>query len=206
MEPDNIKQEVVIQPHELDFLLEIAHRRNDGKTREQSRFIRIDLMSDLQADFLGLKGEWVVSKLYGAPFDKKSYGAGGDNGIDMRTPTLCACKTIHRKGGYVVIANERDYINTEIIHHVDGTCLPPHFCSCALKPPFAPQTFRYTGWMTTAKFRRVARFNADGWGIGQSCWYVPQAELESGFMHPDYYRPENEHRRRSSPLPAFARG
>jgi phenylpyruvate tautomerase PptA (4-oxalocrotonate tautomerase family) len=171
--------EITITVEELAFLLDVAKGRNNGKSPEQSRKIMKNL-TDLAVDFIGVKGEHVISKVYGIPFDCSSYGAGGDDGVDIRTPTPGAVKTNHRTGGYLVIERWGDVAKVDVMHLIDGPCHPPGNCVCMDLAPQQPQTWRYVGWITVEDFKKYSRF-AD-WGLGPRR-YCKQKYLTSALEH-----------------------
>jgi hypothetical protein len=153
-------------------LRDLAHGRNAGKRPSSSRR-KSRSFSDLDLDFSGLKGEYVVSRVYGVPFDTKSYGAKGDSGVDVWTPMPGGVKTNHRAGGYLLVSSWAEISKVEILHLVDGPCAPPTTCVC--HEPTALETWRYAGWISVDDFRRLSR-RAD-WGMGPRR-YVPQSYLK----------------------------
>ena len=155
--------DIQITGTELAFLLDVAKGRNNGKSPEQSRQMSPD-WTDLEADYVGVKGEHVLSRVYGIPFDCASYGSAGDRGVDICTPTPGAIKTNHRVGGYLILERWGDISRVEVMHLVDGPCRPPHVCVCSDIAPTEPQTWRYVGWITVADFTANSKFA--NWGLG----------------------------------------
>ena len=119
---------------------------------------------DLQIDFLGVKGEYVVSQVYGVPFDESGYGALGDDGVDIRTPTPGAIKTNHRRDGYLIVERWRDVHRVDVIHLVDGLCSPPDRCICRTLPARESEVWRYVGYITVDDFK--VKSELTNWGIG----------------------------------------
>jgi hypothetical protein len=174
-------QNWVVSPGVKKRLLELAHGRNDGKAPAQSRK-KTNWATDLQTDFVGLTGEHVASGFYGVPFKAESYGAGGDDGIDLVVNGVsCAVKTNHRRGGYLLVEFEKELEKAEALVLVDGYCDPPRFCACNRLEMYldTPDIWRVVGWLPVPVFREIHR--ASDWGHGKRLW-VPQAELWTEYL------------------------
>ena len=154
---------VTLSVDTLRWLLDVADARNRYKHPSRSRR-RSTEYSDLQLDYLGVKGEYVTAHVYDAAFDATGYCRRGDSGVDILTPTPGAIKTNHRAGGYLLIERWSDLAKVDIVHLVDGPCAPPNRCGCAELPSTDDEIWRYVGWMAVAEFR--ARSTLANWGLG----------------------------------------
>lgn len=171
--------EIILTPDVKRALLACAHGRNDGKSPDQSRK-KSKKMTDLETDYLGLKGERVTSYVFNTPFDERSYGKKGDTGIDIMIGTTpCAIKTNHRRNGYFVIERQSDFdpaiVKAGLL--VDGVCdASDDHCLCvqAEHKLEVEETWRLVGWIQPAKFWKIAEY-AD-WGYGPR-WFVKQDQL-----------------------------
>ena len=137
------------------------------------------IFNDTQLAYMGVKGEYVVSQVYGVPFNSVSYGASGDSGIDVCTPTPGAVKTTHRKTGYLILERWGDISKVKVMHLVAGTCQDSEPCRCVTFPPVEDQTWRYVGWVTVEEFKEHSTYA--NWGLGPRR-FMRQSQLHHGLI------------------------
>lgn len=147
-------------------------QKNPQATRRKST-----RYTDLELAYMGVQGEYVVAQLYGVHFNGRSYGAQGDDGVDVFTPTAGAVKTTHLRDGHLIVERWGDLAKVEIIHLVAGPCERGSPCRCVAMPPVAERVWCYAGWITVVDFRR--RSHLADWGLGPRR-YLRQSELEPG--------------------------
>jgi|TARA_R100001086_G_scaffold192604_2_gene109840 hypothetical protein len=158
-------------------LLASAHGRNDQKTLAQTRR-QSDAWTDLEVDYLGLKGEYVIAQLSGESFDETSYGAGGDDGVDIWIHGRpCAIKTNHRWGGYLLVERAHDLRAVSHILLVSGECdARDQQCVCRRLDDLSEERWHYAGWIQVPRFWDDATYA--NWGYGDR-WWVPQSKLDT---------------------------
>ena len=112
-------------------LRQTAHIRNVEKPRWQSRKRSKDY-TDLEVDFMGVKGEF-ASQVLGIPFDSQGYGAKGDHGVDLSGGLRAAIKTNHQQANGYLIVDDIDISSlakVDILISVLGSCV-------VTKPPLS---------------------------------------------------------------------
>ena len=156
-------------------LRQTAHIRNVEKPRWQSRKRSKDY-TDLEVDFMGVKGEYVASQVLGIPFDSQGYGAKGDHGVDLYGGLRAAIKTNHRANGYLIVddIDISSLAKVDILISVLGSCVvtKPPLCPCMVEqhPEYMarPEFWEVSGWMTVTDFRREKE--QSDWGGGLRHW------------------------------------
>jgi hypothetical protein len=134
-------------------LLALARGRNDGKAPTATRRKEAG-WSDLELNFLGLKGEWVVEQVCGVPFDRTSYGASGDRGRDVVIDgRRYAIKTAHRAWGLVVErGSDADPTGVEGLIYVEGPCDGGCWCRDITRHLGDTERWRLVGWVPIWEF------------------------------------------------------
>ena len=162
---------VVLTPTIKQELLVLAHGRNDAKTSDRSRR-RSNEFTDLELDYLGIKGEYVAAEIAGVPFDRTSYGsAGDDNRPDLVISGLrYAIKTNHRLNGYLVVERREDTARADRLLLVNGPCEPDGLCMCRRIGEWMACTEQWcvAGWIPIGEFWQLCSLS--NWGLGPRWW------------------------------------